>query len=286
MTMLLEVSKLGKVFDGFRLGDVDFTLPRGYIMGLIGPNGAGKTTVIKLILNMLQREQGEIKIAGRDVLENEKAVKEGIGVVFDRHYFCEDWNLKDVERALAPFYVTWDAEKYHELTGNFSLPRKLSIKSYSRGMQVKLMLACALSHGAELLILDEPSSGLDPIARDELLTILADYVSDGKKSVLFSSHITSDLERIADYVTFLQKGEMVFSGGKDEFIDSFRRVTGGPKELSLEQKKKVLGYRETPLHFEGMIRSGDEALFSNVHTDLLRMEEIMVYSNGGGMLCE
>lgn len=282
MNNLLEVTDLCKSFSDFRLDNISFSLPCGYIMGFIGPNGSGKTTVIKLILNMLDRDGGEIKIDGLDMLVNEKQVKQEIGAIFDTYCLCEDWNIADTEKALSPFFKKWDSKKYRQLITDFTLPEKLPVKRYSRGMQMKLMLACALSHDAKLLILDEPTTGLDPTARDELLTILADYISDGTKSVLFSTHITSDLERIADYVTYIQYGKMVYTGGKDEFIDSFRRVTGGHQELAVTQKEKIIGYRRTSTNFDGMIKACDMLSFENIQMEPLHIEDIMIYGNMEG----
>ncbi len=282
MSNVLEVAGLSKTFSDFSMDDISFSLPYGYIMGLIGPNGSGKTTTIKLILNMLRRGGGEIRISGLDSLANEKEVKQEIGAIFDSYCLCEDWNIKDTERAMAPFFNKWDREKYYCLATDFSLPEKLPVKLYSRGMQMKLMLACALSHDAKLLILDEPTTGLDPAARDELLTILADYISDGTRSVLFSTHITSDLERIADYITYIQHGRMIYTGGKDEFIDSFRRVTGGNQDLSDTQNAKIIGIRRTSTSFEGMIRAGDIPLFQGLQTEPLHIEDIMIFGNMEG----
>ena len=286
MNNILEVTDLSKSFSDFRLDGINFSLPYGYIMGLIGPNGSGKTTTIKLILNMLRRNGGEIRINGLNMPEHEKEIKQEIGAIFDTYCLCEDWNINDTEKALAPFFPKWDKEKYRHLTTDFSLPEKLPVKRFSRGMQMKLMLACALSHDAKLLILDEPTTGLDPAARDELLTILSDYISDGTRSVLFSTHITSDLERIADYVTYIQYGKMIYTGGKDEFIDSFRRVTGGNQELGDPQKGKIIGYRRTSTNFDGMIKSCDIPLFKSLQIEPLHIEDIMIYGKMEGNLYE
>ena len=282
MNNILEVTDLSKSFSDFRLDGINFSLPYGYIMGLIGPNGSGKTTTIKLILNMLRRSGGEIKIDGLNMPEHEKDIKQEIGAVFDTYCLCEDWNINDTEKALAPFFKNWDREKYRQLTEDFALPEKPPVKLFSRGMQMKLMLACALSHDAKLLILDEPTTGLDPAARDELLTILADYISDGTRSVLFSTHITSDLERIADYVTYIQHGKMIYTGDKDELIDNFRRVTGGPQELNALQKDKIIGYRQTSTSFEGMIRACDISAFNGLQVEPLHIEDIMIYGKMEG----
>ena len=193
MNNFLEVSNLSKSFSGFRLQNVSFSLPKGYIMGLIGANGSGKTTTIKLILNMLKRDGGAVKILGLDNIADEIAAKSDLGVVFDSNYFSQAWTVTRAESAVSVFYQNWDTGRFSGLLDKFHIDPKKKVKELSKGMQMKLMLACALSYDAKLLILDEPTSGLDPVSRDELLQILSEYIEDGEHSVLFSTHITSDL---------------------------------------------------------------------------------------------
>ena len=223
--MALQVTDVTKHYDsGFTLDDVTFDLPKGYIMGLIGPNGAGKSTLIKLILNMIHRDAGSIHVLGLDNIANEEPVKEQLGVVFDFSYMHEQWQVKNIERIVAPLYPSWDGGCYHKYLDTFGLGDaqngKKHIKDLSRGMQMKLMLAIALSHDAKLLILDEPTSGLDVLARDELMDILHAYIEDGEHSVLFSTHITADLERAADFITYITDGRLYYTGPKDEFEES------------------------------------------------------------------
>lgn len=180
---------------GFALRNVSFALPKGYIMGLIGPNGSGKTTTIQLILNMLRRDSGTIKVLGRDSAAQERAIKASLGVVFDSSCFSDDWQAAQVEQAISPFYANWNKDTFAQLLRKFHIDPARRGRELSGGMQMKLMLACAFSYDAKLLILDEPTSGLDPVSRDELLSILAAYIEDGEHSVLFSTHITEDLER-------------------------------------------------------------------------------------------
>ena len=203
--MALQVTDVTKHYDsGFTLDDVTFDLPKGYIMGLIGPNGAGS-----------------IHVLGLDNIADEEPVKEQLGVVFDSSYLYEQWQVKNVERIVAPLYSSWDSGCYRKYLGTFGLGGaqngKKHIKDLSRGMQMKLMLAIALSHDAKLLILDEPTSGLDVLARDELMDILHAYIEDGEHSVLFSTHITADLERAADFITYITDGRLYYTGPKDEF---------------------------------------------------------------------
>ena len=238
MASHLEVRNLSKFFDEFQLHDITFSLPKGYIMGLIGPNGSGKTTTIKLILNMLKRSSGEIKIMGLDNIREEQRAKAKLGVVFDTNYFSDDWQVAQVEKSISVFYPNWSSQRFAQMLRRFHIAPVKKVKELSKGMQMKLMLACAFSYDAKLLILDEPTSGLDPVSRDELLQILSEYIEDGEHSVLFSTHITSDLERAADYITYINYGELFFTGSKDEFVDMFRIVKGGIRELSTDQTPK------------------------------------------------
>lgn len=284
MTNHLEVSDLSKTFGGFRLHDISFTLPKGYIMGLIGPNGAGKTTTIKLILNMLRRDGGQVTLLGRDNLADEQRVKAEVGVVFDANYFSADWTAAQVEGALSGFYPTWSAHRFAALLARFAIAPTKKVRELSKGMQMKLMLACAFSYDAKLLILDEPTSGLDPVSREELLQILAEYIEDGEHSVLFSTHITADLERTADYITYLRHGELFYSGGKDEFVDLFRLVKGSREELSQQVKEKALGVRTFPTGFEALVKTEDLPAFPGLCVEPASIDEIVVFTSkeGGG----
>lgn len=258
--MALQVTDVTKHYDsGFTLDDVTFDLPKGYIMGLIGPNGAGKSTLIKLILNMIHRDAGSIHVLGLDNIANEELVKEQLGVVFDFSYMHEMWQVKNIERIVAPLYPSWDGGCYHKYLDTFGLGDaqngKKLIKDLSRGMQMKLMLAIALSHDAKLLILDEPTSGLDVLARDELMDILHAYIEDGEHSVLFSTHITADLERAADFITYITDGRLYYTGPKDEFEESFRLIKGGPDELAQLPADVVLGSHTYATGFDALVRS-------------------------------
>ena len=279
MDNYLEVRHLSKAFPEFHLRDISFSLPPGYIMGLIGPNGSGKTTTIKLILNMLKRESGEIFLMGMDNLTHEKEIKSELAVVFDSNCFCGDWKVSQIENYISVFYKNWNSGTFSRLIRSFQLSPEKKVSELSRGMQMKLMLACAFSYGARLLILDEPTSGLDPVSRDELLTILSRYIEDGEHSVLFSTHITTDLERAADYITYINDGSLFFSGEKNEFLDMFRLVKGGPGELTGELKSRLLGLRIYSTGFEGLIRTEDLKLFSHLTAESPAIDDIMVFTN-------
>lgn len=284
MTNDLEVRNLSKTFGGFQLHDISFSLPKGYIMGLIGPNGAGKTTTIKLILNMLRRDGGQVTLLGWDNLADERRAKAEVGVVFDSNYFSGDWTAAQVEGALSGFYPNWSTQRFAELLARFGIAPTKKVKELSKGMQMKLMLACAFSYDAKLLILDEPTSGLDPVSREELLQILAEYIEDGAHSVLFSTHITTDLERTADYITYLRNGELVFTGGKEEFVDLFRLVKGGREELSPRLREKAVGLRTFPTGFEALLKTQDVGAFPGLCVEPASIDQIVVFTNKGGNL--
>ena len=234
-----------------------FDLPSGYIMGLVGPNGAGKSTLIKLILNMTTRDAGRIEVLGLDAMADEERAKEQLGVVLDSSYFIEYMTVDAVERTSSPMYPLWDHNLFDAYLRRFGLGRNKKIKDLSRGMQMKLMLAVALSHDAKLLILDEPTSGLDVLSRDELMDILSDYVADGGHSVIFSTHITADLERCADFLAYITNGMLYYSGPKDEFEDAFRLVKGGPDELTDGLRRAMVGIRTYATGFDALVRTQD-----------------------------
>ena len=282
MNDYLEVRNLSKSFEGFQLHNITFTLPKGYIMGLIGPNGSGKTTTIKLILNMLKRTSGEVKILGFDNIASEQEAKRNLGVVFDSNYFSDEWKISQVEKSVSVFYENWNTQKFSETLEKFHIQPSKKVKELYKGMQMKLMLACAFSYDAKLLILDEPTSGLDPVSRDELLHILSEYIEDGEHSVLFSTHITGDLERAADYITYISYGELFFSGGKDEFIDSFRIVKGGCEELSADLNKKMLGIRNFSTGFEALVKTEDLKQFAHLNVEPATIDDIVVFTSKRG----
>lgn len=283
MNNILAVNNLGKFYTEFQLKDINFNLPYGFIMGLIGQNGAGKTTTIKAILNMINKDSGEIAIFDKDNIKDEIEIKKDIGVVFDSNYFVDSWKIKDVEKSMRLFHDNWNNIKFRLLISKFNISTNKRISQLSKGMQMKLMLACALSYDAKLLILDEPTSGLDPVSRDELLDILKEYIEDGKHSVLFSTHITTDLEKIADYITYLNKGRLIYSGEKEEFIDAFRIAKGGIAELVYNLENKLIGTRTYSSGFEGLIRTEFIKDYPNLIFEPASIDDIIVYSSKGGI---
>lgn len=281
---ILEIDNVSKRFKGFSLQNVSLTLPKGFIMGFIGPNGAGKTTTIKLILNMLSPDNGSIKVFEKDNKMYEQEIKEKIGVVMDQPFYVDEWTLLDLERALSSFYQQWNPAKYRSFLQQFHLDAEKKIKVLSRGMKMKLMIAAALSHDAELLILDEPTSGLDAVARNELMEILGTFMTDEHKGILFSTHITADLEKIADYITFINNGKIMYSSTKDELLEKYYVVKGGIGALNVEQKRHVIGYEEHNVGFEGLIdRAAVKSLPKSLVLEPCSLDEIVLRFNIGGI---
>ncbi|MBN2198369.1 MAG: ABC transporter ATP-binding protein [Candidatus Aminicenantes bacterium] len=254
----LVIRNLSKSYPDFLLREVSFRLPRGYIMGLIGPNGAGKTTIIKLILNLVRRDDGQIAVLGRDNIADETWIKQRIGFVHETPAFYGHLTVRRTASLAGRFYDAWDDGRFRRLAGEFGLPLGKRVGRLSRGMKMKLALALALSHGAEFLLLDEPTSGLDPVFRRELLATLSGLLQDGRTSVLFSTHITSDLERPADFITFLLDGEVVFSSSREALRDSWILVKGGGDLLDECSRPLFRAVRETPFGFQGLSSRGAE----------------------------
>lgn len=278
---MLEIKNLTKEFKTFKLDDISFELEQGYIMGLIGPNGSGKSTIIKLIMNLLKKDSGEIKIFGKDHIEFEKEIKDRIGFVYDESYFYEDLAMDRMKRVIAPFYSQWNDKTFYKYMKDFDLDPSKKIKDLSKGMKMKFSLALALSHNADLIIMDEPTSGLDPIFRRQILDILYDVIQDENKSIFFSTHITTDLDKIADYITFINKGEIVFSKSKDELLESYGMVKGGNDLLNSNTRKGFLGIRETNVGFEGLTENVEnvrKVFGDSVIIEQATLEDIMVYS--------
>jgi len=231
---------------------------------------------------MLKRTNGEVKILGFDNITDEQEAKRNLGVVFDSNYFSDEWKIPQVEKSVSAFYENWNTQKFSETLKKFHILPSKRVKELSKGMQMKLMLACAFSYDAKLLILDEPTSGLDPVSRDELLNILSEYIEDGEHSVLFSTHITADLERSADYITYISYGELFFSGSKDEFVDSFKIVKGGREELSADLSKKMIGIRNFSTGFEALVKTENLKQFTHLNVEPATIDDIVVFTSKRG----
>lgn len=272
----IEIKGLEKRYDGFQLGSFDLTLPSGCIMGLVGENGAGKSTTIKLIMNAIGRDAGEISVLGADNRSAEfRDVKEDIGVVLDEAYFPEVMSARNVGKVMALTYKNWDAAAFEGYLKKFSLAPDKIFKDYSRGMRMKLAIAAALSHGAKLLILDEATSGLDPMARDELLDIFNDFTRDENCSILLSSHIVSDLEKICDYIAFLHKGRLVLCEEKDRLLEEYALIRLTEERLRELPEESVISRRASGYGTEALVlRGGIPAAIPTEHTSL---EDIILF---------
>ena len=279
---VLEVQGLTKRYPAFTLNGVSFDVPQGAVMGFIGRNGAGKSTTLKSILGMVHPDVGAVRVFGMDYAENERAIRRELGVVLGGIDFYPKKKIKTITDATRRFYNNWDEEKYRHYLELFHIDESKRVDQLSSGMKVKYMIALALSHNARLLILDEPTSGLDPVSRDELLQILSEYIEDGEHSVLFSTHITGDLERAADYITYISYGELFFSGSKDEFVDMFRIVKGGTEELTPDLREKAVGVRTFPTGFEALVKTEDTGAFSSLSIEPATIDEIVVFTSKKG----
>ncbi|WP_440896686.1 ABC transporter ATP-binding protein [Amphibacillus sp. Q70] len=283
MNSVIAVSKLSKRYSQFQLNEVSFDVPKGFITGFIGPNGSGKTTTIKSILSYIKPNSGDIAIFNESIQKSDISYMQNIGVVLDTPSLVKDWTMKDVEQVYALFYQNWQAEKFFNYLSRFGIHDSLSVKELSRGMTVKLMIAAALSHEAKLLVLDEPTSGLDPIAREEICELLQEFVSDENHSVFFSTHITSDLEAIADYIVFVLNGKIVYSGTKDHLLEEYVLVKGGPDDLKLLNKDRLIGLKEHPTGFKVLMQSKDiKARNETLIIEPVTLEQLIIFFNRGG----
>ena len=276
---MLEITNLHKQYKDFELDHISFQLPKGFIMGLVGKNGAGKSTTIKSIMNMLDF-QGEIRVDGQDNILCEKQVKQMVGVVVDQPFFPVIFTLEQVEKYCGTFYVNWNKVNYDKLLHQFGLNPKKKVSELSRGMGVKLQLAVALSHKAQLLVLDEPTSGLDPVARDECMDILMEYIQNGDHSVLFSTHISTDLEKIADYITILSGGKLFYTGEKDVLMEKYVILKGDQRKVSGELEKNLIGARRYGDSFEAMLPREQYALCDGCpfQVENAKIDDILIYA--------
>lgn len=283
MTNCIEVRGLCKSYGDFVLKDVDLTLPGGSILGLIGENGAGKTTVIKCILNLIHRDAGTIRLLGYDNVKEERLAKEDVGIVLDECFFHDNLRPRDVGRILAPSFHTWDEALFRNYLDKFGLPEKKLIKEFSRGMKMKLSLSAALAHRPKLLILDEATAGLDPVVRDEILDEFLGFIRDEDHAVLMSSHITSDLEKVADYIAYIHQGQVVLSDSKDNILDSYGRVGCTAAQLAAIAPQDVLRTRRGAFGCEALVQ--DRAAFARKYPELMvertTLEDIMLFVGKG-----
>lgn len=278
MSNAIEVRGLTKVYEDFKLDNIDITLPKGYIMGFIGENGAGKTTTIKAMLDLINIDSGRINILGETFgsgRRQNKALREQIGVVMDNAGLPDSASAEDVERIMQSCYSTWDSIAFRGYMERFGLPAGKKVKDYSRGMKMKLYIAMALSHGCKLLILDEATSGLDPIVRDEILDIFREFIQDEGNSVFISSHILSDLEKICDYITFIHEGRIIFSESKDALLEKYGILKCSEEELDDIESSAVIAYKRNEFGIEALVERG--RVNSSFVIDDAGIEDIMIY---------
>ena len=286
MSDILQVNNLCKNYKTFQLRNVNFSLPKGSIMGFVGENGAGKTTTIKLILNEIQRDGGSINIFGLDNIKDERKIKEQVGVVFDDCYFHKEFTAADISKILSKVYTSWDENLYSSYLKKFNLARDKKVSEYSKGMKMKLSIACALAHKPKLLILDEATSGLDPIMRSDILDIFLDFIQDEEHSVLFSSHITSDLEKVADYVTFIHDGSIIFSRSKDDLLYKFGVLKCGNNDFAKIDKADIVRFRKSNFECEVLVADKEKAKrsYPSFVVDNATIDEIMLLYVKGEVL--
>lgn len=275
----IEINGLTKKYDGFTLDNVSFNVPKGSIMGFIGQNGAGKTTTIRSLLNIIKTDGGEIRLLGLDHVKDEYAVKERIAVVFDELPFHDSFTGEALSRMFTGLYGAWDREKFFGLCDRFGLPVKKKLSKFSKGMKMKMQIAAALSHNAELLIMDEATTGLDPVVRNEILDIFREYLMDGDRSILMSSHITSDLEKIADSVTFIDRGKILLTGYKDDVLDTHAMIKCTKAEYADIAPGDYVSARVNDYGAELLTsdRAAAEKKYSGAAIEKTTLEEIMLF---------
>lgn len=275
----IVINGLTKKYDGFTLDNVSFSVPKGSIMGFIGQNGAGKTTTIKALLNVIRPDSGTIEMLGMDNSTHELEIKEHIAAVFDEIPFHESFTADMLSVMFGGMYSTWDEKTYNAYLERFGLPRKKKLGKFSKGMKMKLQIATALSHGARLLIMDEATTGLDPVVRNEILDIFREYLQDAENSILMSSHITSDLEKIADCVTFIDKGKILLTGYKDEILDSHGVIKCTKDDFAKLAREYYVSARINDFGAEAMVSDRAEAKrrYPGMMIEKTTLEEIMLF---------
>lgn len=280
MENILELQQVSKRFpkSDFTLDNVSFSLPYGAILGFVGENGAGKTTTIGCILNTIAKDSGSVKLFGREMLDADTDIREKIGVVYDGDNFPGHWSAEQLSKVMQGFYTNWDEGLFYEYLGRFQLPVKQRIKQYSRGMTMKLAIAAALSHHPQLLILDEATSGLDPIMRDEMLDVFLDFVQEEDHSILLSSHITSDLEKIADYITFIHNGRLIMTASKNDLVYNYAVIRCRESQFHALEPDDMIAYRKRDFQIDVLVSDGKKAQrkYKDVVVDHVSLDEIML----------
>ena len=276
---VIELKNVSKDYGDFKLDNISFSVPEGSVCGFIGQNGAGKTTTINLILDIIKRDSGEIKVFGENVSEKSAQLRENIGVVFDEMGFHEFMTGKDINIMMKNIYKNWDEEAFFDYLKRFSLPAKKPCGKFSRGMRMKLQIAVALSHHAKLLVMDEPTSGLDPIVRNEMINIFREFVLSEDHSILLSSHITGDLEKIADEIVFIDGGKILLSGNKDEILEKHGILKCKKSELPMVSESLIVSFEESSFGAELLINDRHAAarLYPDMVIEPAPLEQIMIF---------
>ncbi len=275
MENCIEIKGLCKKYIQFELKDINLSVPCGSVMGFIGENGAGKSTTIKAILGLIQPSAGTVTVLGEDSSKLTNETKSRIGVVFDGLAFPNQLNAMQLDKVMAGIYKNWSSETYFGYINRFGLPLKKKFRGFSRGMEMRLSIAVALSHDPQLLVLDEPTSGLDPVMRSEILDIFMEFMQDESHSILLSTHITSDLEHIADYITFIHKGELVFTEERNEMHDKYRILKCDAEQLDLIDKEDIVGLRKTRFTCDVLTTAADK--YPDIVADIPSIDDIMVF---------
>lgn len=283
MNNVLEIDRLTKSYPGFCLNGVSFSVPKGTIVGLIGENGAGKTTTINLILRAIEKDSGSVLVMDKDHIQCEKEIKQHIGVVQDECNLPLMFTVSDIETVMRRIYMNWDTVRYWELIRKFELPEKREISTFSKGMKVKLNFAIALAHKSKLLILDEATSNLDPVMRDDILDLLLDFVQDEENGVLFATHIMSDLAKIADYIVFLHEGKVLFSKTKDDLIYHYGIIHCGEKIFQQIEPGDILAWRKQDYEYQILVADRDATArkYKNCIIDPATLDDIMLLNIRG-----
>ncbi|MBD5513146.1 MAG: ABC transporter ATP-binding protein [Lachnospiraceae bacterium] len=275
---LLEVRNVSKHYKNFSLENIDFVLPKGYIMGYVGQNGAGKSTTLNLITNLCKCSEGEIYVDGITCISDAIRYKESIGYIGDEFYYPANFTVRNIRGILKNLYPTFSVSKFDELLRVWKLSEKMKVKDFSRGMKVKLMFASVLARDTKLLVLDEATNGLDPVVRVDVLKLLQEYIADGERSVIFSTHILSDLEQIADYIFFIHDGKKVLYDAKDELLENYLLVKGERRAISTQLQKELIGIIDNAYGFEAILPSERaDLLTSEFHFEKPTIDEIVVH---------
>lgn len=278
MNNVIEIKDLSKTYDKFKLDDINLNIPKGIIVGLIGENGAGKTTLIKSILNLINIDNGNIKIFGKSNKESDAVIKEDIGIVLDNMFFPEILNAKDINLIMKGIYKNWDSDLYFNYLEKFDIPLSKKIKDLSKGMRKKLEIITALVHKPKILILDEPTSGLDPVVRDEILDMFLEFIQDENNTILLSSHITSDLEHVADRIVFIDHGKLIMNENKDEILDNYGILKCKKDDFKNINKGDIISYKKGKYEYQVLVSNKNKIKrkYKDYVIDKITLDELMV----------